>query len=131
MIFHETGDCFSFQLEKKNVAQCCIVHVELKSIGKKTFKGFLLEARNVFGNNIVGSFQNINNDTKYIKCGPNLKSAVTNEKKLGLKKTIKVKWRAPSIFSGRIKFFGQVFKEKKISRVHSKMLEITSFGDTE
>ena len=52
--FFRWARSLSFQVGKQKVAQSSQVNVELKSIGKEKLKDFVLEARTVFGDNIIG-----------------------------------------------------------------------------
>ena len=76
--------------------------VELKPTGSATFIGFLLEARSVEDDSIIGSFVTVNNDGKYVNCGNKPQTAVTHVNK-DPKSSVQVKWTAPSDFVGSVK----------------------------
>merc|ERR1719450_458934 len=76
--------------------------VELQPTGSGTFKGFLLEARSVEDDSIIGSFVTVNNDGKYVNCGNKPQTAVTHVNN-SPKSSVQVKWTAPSDFVGSVK----------------------------
>ena len=103
-------------MSTKKIAQGSAVDIELKSKGKVTFKGFLLEARRVDTDAIIGTFKTTNKDAKYVACDGKDKTAVTHNKlneTLSNKDSVKVKWSSPSSFTGAVKIVGTVVKEKK------------------
>lgn len=84
--------------------------VELKSTAGGTFKGFMIEARSVDGNSIIGSFETISSDARYVNCDKTPQTAVTHNNP-SPKKSVKVKWTAPSDFSGAVKVLGTFVQE--------------------
>ena len=86
------------------------VDVELKSKSGSTFKGFIIEARSVAGNKIIGSFQTINSDARYVGCDGVPQSAVTHTSPAP-KKSVRVRWTAPSDFTGSVKVLATFVRE--------------------
>ena len=74
--------------------------VELNPTGSETFKGFFLQARNS-DDDIIGSFETVTSDGKYVNCGNKPQTAVTHVNS-GPKSSVKVKWTAPSDFEGSV-----------------------------
>ena len=109
------------------VTQGSQVTVELKSKSGGTFKGFIIEARSVEGNSIIGTFETVNSDARYLKCDNVLQSAVTHNSPSN-KKSVGVKWNAPSDFTGSVKILATFVKEYQTYwvKLESETLEVTS-----
>ena len=81
--------------------------IELK--GSETFKGFFLQARNS-DDDIIGSFETVTNDGKYVNCGNKPQTAVTHMNS-NPKNSVKVKWTAPSDFEGSVKIHATIVQD--------------------
>ena len=81
--------------------------IELK--GSETFKGFFLQARNS-DDDIIGSFETVTNDGKYVNCGNKPQTAVTHVSS-NPKNSVKVKWIAPSDFEGSVQIHATFVKD--------------------
>merc|ERR1719320_119678 len=75
--------------------------IELTNDGSTdTFKGYMVQARKNSDDSVVGTFETVSDDAKYLKCGNVAQSAVTYVLSEA-KESIKMKWNAPSDFSGK------------------------------
>ena len=90
-----------FQLDRKNILPGASVNVELKSLVSEEFEGFFVQARDS-GDNIIGTFETLGDDGKYVGCGDKVQSSVTHVR-ANFKTSVKLKWVAPSDFQGRVR----------------------------
>ena len=90
-----------FQLSSDKISSGYSVDVELKPKDSDEFEGFFIKARDS-QDNVVGTFETIGDDGKYVACDNKVQSAVTHT--IGSFKTsVKVKWNAPSDFQGMVR----------------------------
>ena len=124
----------TFQLSSTEIAKGSEVTIELKpkKSGDK-FKGFLIQARGVDGDDIIGKFEKLSNKnhTKYLQCS-NTKSkephsALTHSDPTP-KQSVKVKWTPPQDFSGKVKVLATLVKDFKTYwvKLESETLEVTN-----
>ena len=107
------------------------IELKPKTSGAK-FKGFLIQARSVDGDDIIGTFEQFSNrnKTKYLQCSDTeLKehSAVTHSDPTP-KQSVKVKWTPPQNFTGKIKVLATLVKDFKTYwvKLESETLEVTN-----
>ena len=72
----------------------------MKPKGSEEFEGFFVQARDSL-DNVVGAFEILGDDGKYVTCDNKPQSTVTHAN-ANFKKSFKVKWNAPSDFQGKI-----------------------------
>ena len=98
--------------------------VELNPTGSETFKGFFLQARNS-DDDIIGSFETVTNDGKYVNCGNKPQTAVTHVNS-NPKSSVKVKWTAPSDFEGSVKIHATIVQDYSTFwvKVQSNSIEV-------
>ena len=107
------------------------VELKPKTSGDK-FKGFLLEARSVDVDDIIGTFKKLGNknQTKYLQCSNKESkephSALTHADSTP-KQSVKVKWTPPQDFSGKVKILATLVKDFKTYwvKLESETLEVT------
>jgi len=118
-------------LEKTSIDPGSQVLVEIKQKGSDTFKGFLIQAR-TDDEDIIGTFETVDGANKYLSCGNNIQSAVTHSNP-GDKDSVKVKWTAPSDFTGSVTFYATVVKNYGIFwvKVPSKPLQVKTSSETD
>jgi len=94
---------FSIKLNSTRISPGGSTLIELTNVGSTTdtFKGYMVQARKVSDDSVIGTFETVSNDAKYLKCGNVAQSAVTHALSEA-KKSIKMKWNAPSDFSGKV-----------------------------
>ena len=120
----------TFQLSSTEIAKGSEVTIELKpkNSGDK-FKGFLIQARSVDGDDIIGVFEKLNNKnhTKYLQCSNEPHSALTHSDPTP-KQSVKVKWTPPQDFSGKVKVLATLVKDFKTYwvKLESETLEVTN-----
>ena len=122
------------QLSSTKIAKGSEVRIELKpkTSGDK-FKGFLLQARSVDGDNIIGKFEKLGNknQTKYLQCSNTESkephSALTHSDSTP-KPSVKVKWTPPQDFSGKVKVLATLVKDFKTYwvKLESETLEVSN-----
>ena len=94
------------------VAKDLGVTIELKpKTGGEKFKGFLIQARSVDGDDIIGTFEELSdkNHTKHLQC-KEPQSALTHSDPTP-KQSVKVKWTPPQDFAGKVKVLATMVKD--------------------
>ena len=121
---------YQVNLSASKIAKGSEVIVELKSDSGETFKGFMIQARSVegAGNSIIGTFETISSDdARYLSCDKIPQTGVTHTRS-NLKKSVKVRWKPPSDFTGKVKVLGSFVKEYNTYwvKLESETLEVTN-----
>ena len=100
---------FSFQLSSNKISSGSSVNVELKPKASEEFEGFFVQARDS-QDNVVGTFETLGDDGKYVDCDNKVQSTVTHVKP-NFKTSVKVKWNAPSDFEGKVRILATFVKD--------------------
>ena len=98
-----------FQLSSSKISSGSSVNVELKPKASEDFEGFFVQARDS-QDNVVGTFETLGDDGKYVDCDRKAQSTVTHVKP-NFKTLVKVKWNAPSDFEGKIRILATFVKD--------------------
>ena len=98
-----------FQLDRNNISSGASVNVELKSSGSDEFEGFFVQARDA-QDNVIGAFETLGGDGKYVDCGNKVQSSVTHVRS-NFKTSVKLKWNAPSDFQGKVRILATFVKD--------------------
>jgi len=100
---------FLIKLNGSQLFQGTPAEIELTSDSSE-FKGYMVQARAVSDDSIIGSFETVSDDAQYLNCGDKAQSSVTH--KLSSKKnSIKLKWKPPSDFVGDAKMYATFVKD--------------------
>jgi len=90
-----------------------LLELELKTKDNSTFKGFIIQARNLkLKDQQVGSFVLSGEEASYMTCGRGIHNSITHRKS-NSKSSILAKWMAPSDFEGDVIFRYTFLKEYK------------------
>ena len=119
---------FTVKLSASQIAKGSQVIVELKSNSGETFKGFIIEARSVERDSIIGTFETVSSgDSRYLSCDSTPQTAVTHTNN-SPKKSVTVRWSPPADFTGNVKVLGSFVKEYNTYwvKLESETLEVTN-----
>ena len=108
------------------------IELKPKSSGDE-FKGFLIQARSVDGDDIIGTWEKLDDkkNTKYLQCSntesEESHSALTHSDP-SPKESVKAKWTPPQDFSGKVKVLATLVKDFKTYwvKLESETLEVTN-----
>ena len=95
------------------------------------FKGYMVQARTDADDSVIGAFEIISDDAQYVECGSVAQSAVTHVFSEA-KESIKMKWKAPSDFTGKVKIVATFVKDYSNYwvQVPSETLEVSESTST-
>ena len=102
----------------------------MKPKSSEEFEGFFVQARDS-QDNVVGAFEILGDDGKYVTCDNKPQSTVTHAT-ANFKKSFKVKWNAPSDFQGKIKILSTFVTDYSTYwvKVPSSDLEVVKDSET-
>jgi len=123
---------FSIKLNSTQVASGVSTEIELTHDGSDArFKGYMIQARKDSDDSVIGAFETVSDDAQYINCGSVSHSSVTHSGGK-TKESIRVKWKSPSDFTGKVKIvatFVQDYANYWV-KVPSEMIEISESTST-
>ena len=102
------------------------VTVEIKPKASDSFKGFLVQARKSDDDSIVGTFETVDDEAQYVSCN-NLPQTTVTHRNPSAKTSVKVRWVAPSDFTGGVKILATFVKDYSTFwvKVPSSDLQVT------
>ncbi|OCT85249.1 hypothetical protein XELAEV_18023412mg [Xenopus laevis] len=102
------------------------IAVNLSATSTVVIKGFLIQARTINGDNLVGSFEVSNPDAQTLDC--NNPADAVSQTGAASKTSIQVTWKAPNIPTGNIMFRATVVRNERTfwANIVSRALNATS-----
>ena len=119
----------TFQLSATKIDKGSEVTIELKpKTSGERFKGFLIQARSVDGDDIIGTLEQLDNknNTKYLQCSDTEPHSALTHTDPTSKESVKLKWTPPQDFSGKVKVLATLVKDFKTYwvKLESETLEV-------